>query len=214
MNGKHQGALRQSQSAPDVDETIVSLDPAEGISDQLKRRLLLLRFWQSAAGFWGAAGGRGSWPLTGAILLLILLNLAVSYGMNIWNRAIFDALEQRDATTVFFLSMVYFPLLAASVCLVVAQVYVRMTTQRGWRGWLTHHLLDRWLINGRYCHLHLVHGDHKNPEYRIADDIRLATDSPVDFAAGVTTAVLSAATFIGPHNRRMGDPYQKRDRAG
>ena len=196
MNGKHQGALRQSQSAPDVDETIVSLDPARGISDQLRRRLLLLRFWQSAAGFWGAAGGRGSWLLTGAILLLILLNLAVSYGMNIWNRAIFDALEQRDATTVFFLSMVYFPLLAASVCLVVAQVYARMTTQRRWRGWLTHHLLDRWLINGRYYQLHLVHGDHKNPEYRIADDIRLATDSPVDFAAGVTTAVLSAATFI------------------
>ena len=39
--------------------------------------------------------------------------------MNIWNRAIFDALEQRDATIVFFLSMVYFPLLAASVCLVL-----------------------------------------------------------------------------------------------
>ena len=41
-----------------------------------------------------------------------------------------------------------------------------------------------------------MHGDHKNPEYRIADDIRLATDSPVDFATGVTAAVLSAATFI------------------
>ena len=139
--------------------------------------MLLLRFGQSAAGFWGAAGGRGSWLLTGAILLLILLNLAVSYSMNIWNRTIFDALEQRDATTVLFLSMVYFPLLAANVCLVVAQIYVRMTTQRGWRGWLTHHLLDRWLINGRYYQLHLVHGDHKNPEYRIADDIRLATNS-------------------------------------
>jgi putative ATP-binding cassette transporter len=187
---------QQSQGAPDVDEAIVSLDPGRGISDQLRRRLLLLRFWQSAAGFWGAAGGRRSWLLTGAILLLILLNLAVSYGMNIWNRAIFDALEKRDATTVFFFSMVYFPLLAASVCLVVAQVYARMTTQRRWREWLTHHLLDRWLINGRYYQLHLVHGDHKNPEYRIADDIRLATDSPVDFAAGVTTAVLSAATFI------------------
>ena len=196
MNGKQQGALRQSQSAPDVDETIVSLDPASGLSDKLRRRLLLRRFWQSAAGFWGAAGGRRSWLLTGAILLLILLNLAASYGMNIWNRAIFDALEKRDAATVFFLSMIYFPLLAASVCLVVAQVYARMTTQRRWRAWLTHHLLDRWLINGRYYQLHLVHGDHKNPEYRIADDIRLATDSPVDFATGVTTAVLSAATFI------------------
>ena len=197
MNGKHQGVLQQSPRTPDADETIVvSLDPESGISDQLRRRLLLRRFWQAAKGFWGAAGGRRSWLLTGAILLLILLNLAASYGMNIWNRAIFDALEKRDAATVFFVSMVYFPLLAVSVCLVVAQVYARMTTQRRWREWLTHHLLDRWLVNGRYYQLHLVHGDHKNPEYRIADDIRLATDSPVDFATGVTTAVLSAATFI------------------
>jgi vitamin B12/bleomycin/antimicrobial peptide transport system ATP-binding/permease protein len=195
MNGKQQ-RVQQSHSAPDVDETIVSLDPDSGITERLRRRLLLRRFWQGAAGFWGTAGGRRSWLLTGAILLLILLNLAVSYGMNIWNRAIFDALEKRDATTVFFMSMVYFPLLGASVCLVVAQVYARMTTQRRWREWLTHHLLDRWLTNGRYYQLHLVHGDHKNPEYRIADDIRLATDSPVDFASGVITAVLSAATFI------------------
>ena len=197
MNGKQQGVLQQSPRTPDADETIVvSLDPESGISDQLRRRLLLRRFWQGAKGFWGAAGGRRSWLLTGAILLLILLNLAASYGMNIWNRAIFDALEKRDASTVFFVSMVYFPLLAVSVCLVVAQVYARMTTQRRWREWLTHHLLDRWLVNGRYYQLHLVHGDHKNPEYRIADDIRLATNSPVDFATGVTTAVLSAATFI------------------
>jgi len=101
MNGKQQGVLRQSQSAPHAGETIVSLDPASGISDELRRRLLLLRFWQSAAGFWGAAGGRGSWLLTGAILLLILLNLTISYSMNIWNRAIFDALEMREAPPSF-----------------------------------------------------------------------------------------------------------------
>jgi putative ATP-binding cassette transporter len=92
--------------------------------------------------------------------------------------------------------MVYFPLLAASVCVFVGQVYARMTMQRRWREWLTHHLFDRWLVNGRYYQLHLVQGDHKNPEYRIAEDLRIATDSPVDFVAGVTSAFLSAATFI------------------
>jgi vitamin B12/bleomycin/antimicrobial peptide transport system ATP-binding/permease protein len=76
------------------------------------------------------------------------------------------------------------------------RVYARMSMQRRWRDWLTHHLLDRWLKNGRYYQLNLVTGDHKNPEYRIADDVRLATESPVEFAAGVTTAVLSAVTFI------------------
>src|SRR6202011_2716113 len=107
-----------------------------------------------------------------------------------------DALEKRDPTTVFSLSMVYFPLLAARVCLVVVQVSDPMATQPHGREWLPHLLLDRWLVNGRYYQLHLVHGDHKNPECRIADDVRLATDLPVDFATGVTTAVLSAATFI------------------
>ena len=197
MAGKQKAARKQSQQAPDADETIFSLDPASGLSEERRRRLLLRRFWQGAAGFWSAEdGGRQAWVLTGVILLLILLNLAASYAMNLWNRAIFDALEKRDTSTVLFYSMIYFPLLAASVCLMVGQVYARMTTQRRWREWLTHHLFDRWLINGRYYQLHLVQGDHKNPEYRIADDVRLATDSPVDFVTGVTTAILSALTFI------------------
>jgi putative ATP-binding cassette transporter len=196
MNAKQQGAPARARNAPEVDETIVSLDPESGLSNKVRRRLLLRRFWQSAASFWSGPRGRRAWLLSAAILLLVLLNLAASYAMNVWNREIFDALEKRDGSTVLFLSMLYFPLLAASVCLVVGQVYARMTTQRAWRRWLTHHLLDRWLVNGRYYQLHLVHGDHQNPEYRIADDIRLATDSPVDFVTGITAAVLSAATFI------------------
>ncbi len=164
---------------------------------RLRRRLLLKRFWESAQGFWRKGGDRRSWILTGVILLTVLANLGASYGMNLWNRVIFDALERRDAETVFFYSIVYFPLLAASVGLVVAQVYARMTIQRRWRAWLNNHLLDRWLANGRYYQLNLVGGDHANPEYRIADDVRMATEAPIDFATGLTNAVLSAITFIG-----------------
>ncbi len=71
-----------------------------------------------------------------------------------------------------------------------------MTLQRRWRKWLTDTLVDRWLKSGRYYQLNLVSGDHQNPEYRIADDVRIATESPVDFVSGVTSAFLSAATFI------------------
>jgi putative ATP-binding cassette transporter len=181
---------------PDVDQAIVDLDPDDTRSQKLRRKLLLRRFWQSALGFWQGADRRLSWWLTIAILLTILLNLAVSYGINVWNRSIFDGLEKHDSGRVLFLSLIYFPLLASSVCLMTAQVYARMTAQRRWRHWLTHHLLGRWLKNGRYYQLNLVTGDHKNPEYRIADDVRLATEAPVDFAIGLTTAVLSAVTFI------------------
>jgi len=196
MSEKSQEARKRGRKAQKGDEAIYSLDPHSGLSDDMRRRLLLRRFWQSAGEFWGKDGPRRAWLLSAVILLLILLTLVAAYGMNVWNRAIFDGLEKRDSHTVLLLSMVYFPLLAASVCLFVGQVYARMTMQRRWREWLTHHLFDRWLVNGRYYQLHLVQGDHKNPEYRIADDIRLATESPVDFFTGITTAVLSALTFI------------------
>ncbi|MES2907266.1 MAG: ABC transporter ATP-binding protein/permease, partial [Pseudomonadota bacterium] len=54
----------------------------------------------------------------------------------------------------------------------------------------------RWLRNGHYYQLNLISGDHGNPEYRIAEDLRIATDAPVDFVHGVMTASISALTFI------------------
>ncbi len=177
-----------------IDDPQPGLSPEEAAS--VRRRALLRRFWHSASRYWRKGGGRLAWVLTGSLLLVVLLNLAAAYGMNVWNRAIFDALEKHDGATVLLISLLYFPLLAASVCFAIAQVYTRMTTQRRWRAWMSNHLLDRWLRDGRYYQLNLISGDHQNPEYRIADDIRVATESPVDFATGMTTAILSALTFI------------------
>jgi putative ATP-binding cassette transporter len=160
------------------------------------RRYLLWRFWHSARAFWSRRGDRLAWPLSAAVLALILLNLGFQYGINVWNRVIFDALEKRDSGTVLFLSAIFLPLAVASVCCGVANVYGRMTSQRRWRAWLTRRVIERWLRNGRYFQLNLVSGDHDNPEYRIAQDLRIATDAPIDFAVGVVSAALSAATFI------------------
>ena len=72
-----------------------------------------------------------------------------------------------------------------------------MRMQRRWRAWLTDHLIDRWLANGRYYQLNFVTGDHQNPEGRIGEDARIATDAPVDFALGILNAVLMVLTFVG-----------------
>jgi putative ATP-binding cassette transporter len=164
--------------------------------ERLKRGYLLRTFWRTARGFWGGQRRAVAWSLSGGLLLVVLLNIAASYGMNLWNRAIFDALQNKNSQTVLFLSLLYFALLAASVGVNVAQVYGRMTLQRTWRRWLTDTIIDRWLTAGRYYQLNLVSGEHQNPEYRIADDVRVATESPADFFTGVLQAFLSAATFI------------------
>lgn len=179
---------------PEVIEPDSDLSPEE--IEQARKDYLLTRFWISARGFWGRKGDRLAWPFSLGLGVLIVLTVGLQYGINVWNREIFDAIEKRDAITVFYLTGVFFPLAIGSVVLGVAQVFARMSIQRRWRAWLTNSVLTRWLAKGRYYQLNLVGGDHKNPEYRIAEDLRIATDSPVDFLTGVTSALLSAATFI------------------
>jgi putative ATP-binding cassette transporter len=192
------------KEAKEVDEEIEALDEGkenEDVEDpeeidRLKRKYMVRRFFQAARRFWTSQGSFTAWLLTGGLFTVIVLNIAAAYAMNVWHRNIFDALEKKDAGVVVHLAMLYVVILAVSVLFWVAQVYVRMTLQRRWRKWLTDNLIDRWLKSGRYYQLNLISGDHKNPEYRIADDVRIATEAPVDFVSGVTHAFLSAATFV------------------
>jgi putative ATP-binding cassette transporter len=160
------------------------------------RRYLLWRFWGSALGFWRYGSAHAAWPLVIGLFVLIVCNLALDLVFNRWNRWFFDALEQKNAHEVVRQALIFVPLAIASVAMGVTNVYLRMTTQRTWRAWLNAHVLDYWLAHDRYYQLNLVRGDHQNPEYRIAEDLRIATQEPVDFAAGLLAAVISAVAFI------------------
>ena len=93
----------------------------------------------------------------------------------------FDGLQNRNVATVTLLSLIYFVILVGSVSLGIIQVYLRMALQRRWRAWLNGQPIDRWLAQGRYYQLNLLTGDHTNPEYRIADDVRIATVSSMNY---------------------------------
>ncbi len=89
------------------------------------------------------------------------------------------------------------PFAAASLTLAIVSVWGRMTMQRQWREWLSNHLYDYWLDNGRHRQLKSMLGDYQNPEYRIAEDARIATDLPIDLTLGLFSSFLTAITFIG-----------------
>ena len=143
------------------------------VDDPHTNQYLLARFWDAALGFWRKKGGSTAWSLTGAVILITLVGLGVQYQLNVWNRALFDGLEKRDGSRVLSQSLFFLLLILASVGVGVAATYTKMTLQRRWRDWLNAHLLDQWLTSGRYYQLNLVPGDHSNPEYRVAEDLRL-----------------------------------------
>jgi vitamin B12/bleomycin/antimicrobial peptide transport system ATP-binding/permease protein len=165
--------------------------------DAQARKALLQRYWRTARGFWTGQARRVAWLMTGGSVLIVLLQLFVQYRINIWNRDIFNAIENRDGAAVLYEAMIFVPLAVSGIALAILAVYGRMRAQRRWRAWLTDHLIDRWLRKGRYYQLNFVSGDHENPEGRIAEDVRIATDAPVDFSLGILSAALTAVTFVG-----------------
>jgi len=138
--------------------------PNEAVSPEVIRRVALLSlFCARAKGFWGNRGDRLAWLLSTSLLVITLLNLGVMYAINLWNRDIFDALEQKNASAVLSYSLIFIPLAGSAVFLGATAVFVRMTMQRRWRGWLNDDVVTRWLANGRYYQLNLIAGEHQNP---------------------------------------------------
>lgn len=161
------------------------------------RRFLAIRFWRTASGFWRRPDARGSLLLAALLVACALLQLALQYRLNYWSRDFFDAFGRRDSA-MLWAETLFFPLLVAlSILVAILSVWARLTTQRKWRAWLTQHLIDRWLATGGLRRLRFRESEDENPEYRIAEDVRVATDAPISMAAGLFSALLSGVTFIG-----------------
>jgi ABC-type uncharacterized transport system fused permease/ATPase subunit len=160
-------------------------------------RARLVRFWASARGFWRGKSAMIAWPLTVGLVVIAVLQLAVQYRLNYWNRDFFNALARHDGDTLWRQVAVFAPLAIMSVGLSVISVWTRMSTQRKWRQWLTTDILGDWLADDHYRTLEAVPGEYKNAEYRISFDAKSATDSPVDLTLGLVNSVMTAGVFTG-----------------
>ncbi len=154
-------------------------------------------YWRLAGGYWRGRTARTAWTLTLAVAALVVANIAVQYGINRWNAFFFDALEQKQANIVLSAIGLFAVLALASATIAVVQLIARMRLQVYWRQWLTERLAERWLGEQRFYRLSIAAPDVDAPEFRIAEDARIATEPVVDFGTGITNAVLTALVFFG-----------------
>lgn len=159
-------------------------------------RSLFARFWLSASRFWTGRSAVGAWGLTAFLVLIVLLQLLVQYLLNLWNRRFFDALQTRNVAMLWMQAELLVPLAATSVLIAVTSVWARMTTQRRWREYLLRHVANYWLSQGRFRKLNYTAAGIENPEYRISENIRIATDSPIDLVMALLSSALTAAIFL------------------
>jgi putative ATP-binding cassette transporter len=114
-----------------------------------------------------------------------------------WSHDFFNAFEGHDGATLQVAALLCIGLAGLSISVTVMTVWSRMTLQREWRAWLTRHLMGRWLSGNQFHRLRFEAGEAEKPEYRIAEDVRVATDVPIGLAAGLLGATLGAVTFVG-----------------
>lgn len=158
----------------------------------------LARFWTSARVFWTDRRGWRAWALAAGLVAVMVAQLAVQYALNYWTRDFFDALAQRNAAVLAHTMVMFFLWVVLTATLAVASVWGRMTFQREWRRALTRRLIKTWLSRGRYRQLGRGGATELplNPEYRITEDARVATDAPIDLVLALLSSALTVVVFF------------------
>ena len=154
------------------------------------------QYWGLAGGYWAGPTRRQAWVLTLATIALVIANIAVQYGVNKWNAFFFNALEKKQSNIVLSAIGLFAVLAVLSSAISVFQLIARMKLQVYWRRWLSERLAVRWLGDQRFYRLSIAAPDLDAPEFRIAEDARVATEPVVDFGSGIMNAVLTAVVFF------------------
>lgn len=139
------------------------------------------------------------WRVGGLSLGLFLLTLCQVLLMiwsNYWNRALFDALEDRSLSQFMLQLGTFVIILALSLVVTAVHLHFKRMLQLDWRQWLTERLLDNWMCRGRHYQLLLTPGEHDNPDARIADDIRKVTEIAIALGHTLLYSLLILATFV------------------
>jgi putative ATP-binding cassette transporter len=154
------------------------------------------RFVLFALPFWSA---EHKWMNRGRLALVAALTVAqvaVQAGLNSWSARLYNALEARQLDTFLEQIVTFALLLLASIAVFSTSLYVRRRLQFAWRVWLTKTTLSVWMAEGRHYQLGLIAGDHDNPDGRVAEDIRVTTESAVDLGQSLFYCILLLGTFI------------------
>jgi vitamin B12/bleomycin/antimicrobial peptide transport system ATP-binding/permease protein len=159
-------------------------------------RRVILAFARLSTGFWRGESAPRAWTITLALVAFLTLSIGATLALNLWNKWFFDALAAKDGATLTKAVLALGLIIGAMAAVGVGIVRSRETLQVRWREWVTRQLIDRWIDRQRFYHLGLTRTEPANPEYRIADDTRWATEIMVDCGIGFFLAIIGAATFI------------------
>ena len=125
-----------------------------------------------------------------------MLQIVLAVIITEWSAALFDALEQHSMLGLFKQIGLLVLIFAASMALTAMHLKIKRHLQIGWRSWLTEHVIGQWMNKGRHYQVtHIPTVEHDNPDGRIAEDIRIATDEAIALCYSLFYSLLILISF-------------------
>jgi putative ATP-binding cassette transporter len=118
--------------------------------------------------------------VTLAIVAVLVANMVGQVYLNRWRGDFFDAIERRDLASLGVQLLVFGGIVGSLLSLVVAQTWLHEILKLNLRAWMTNWLLDAWLVPGRAYRLGISAEAGVNPDQRMQEDARHASDLTAD----------------------------------
>ena len=154
------------------------------------------QFMKLAGPFWNSENKLVIRLETVLLIALTLMQIGLAVFITKWNAALFDALEQRSLAGVKAQIGYLILIFAASITITTAHLIVKRRLLIGWRSWLTEKVITKWMHKGRHYQISFMsQNDHDNPDGRIAEDIRIATEEAIALSNSLFYSLLMLGSF-------------------
>ena len=136
--------------------------------------------------------------IRGSTFLLAILTIGqmvMAVLLTQWSAGLFNALEQHSMSGLLTQVGMMAILLVTDMALTGSHMVIKRNLMIYWRDWMTEHVFSRWMNAGRHYLISRLPGEHDNPDGRIAEDCRIATESAITLGHSLFYCILVLIGF-------------------
>ena len=155
----------------------------------------LVEFLRLSKLFWRSKQKLKIRGTTFLLALLTIMQMILAVVVTQWSAALFNALEQHSMRGLITQIGVLAIIFVADMAVTGSHLAIKRNLQIYWRDWLTDHVISRWMHDGRHYLISHLPGEHDNPDGRIAEDCRVASESAVALGHSLFYCILLLIGF-------------------
>ncbi|CAA9890268.1 ABC transporter [Candidatus Methylobacter favarea] len=155
-----------------------------------------IRFIRLAGPFWNSDNKAAIRRQTLAMIVLTVIQIGIAVVITEWSAALFNALEQHSMPRLLKQTALLILIFAATMAATATHLKIKRRLQVEWRGWLTDRVTSQWMDKAHHYQVtHIQSANHDNPDGRIAEDIRIATEDGIALCHSLFYSVLVLISF-------------------